>query len=472
MTYAVLEAVKSLFAVGGRDSPTTSKYSEHLSGTNRLCVPMDNARFYCAKIANGSIPRDAPITVFRGKAGSYAYLFFRNLTTDGRERMERVASYYNCSLEHSEKASLPFFGATFDDQIPVHPRGERWRLLEETLTYLEGRVLTEQDLDDWEARLPYSDAPFCVQSYYLSKRKLPEFAGLYLDSKGLPLGEDMGDFSKCTFPMKCDCIDWKCDRERCRKRKYGIGSPEMSELELGELTQYQGGDVFYVWRINGKDVRFEREIDIMRQERFLPICMRQVGVLPHRLSNGYWLKVINKALRNMKVVGSGGASELTIDRVRKILTEDFRDRTLVATYYEHERLMQGWIYIDPASSSMVIEPDALCSYVRGVYPDLRIDGVRDFKSVLRHLGFRGKNRSIDGVERVLWYMRTEFLFDDRETWKEYMLHVSEDTMWEQNFRAFLTDGPSGAEPLDEDTLEEIDEDAAIFLDTEKGDGGF
>lgn len=61
-------------------------------------------------------------------------------------------------------------------------------------------------------------------------------------------------------------------------------------------------------------------------------------------------------------------------------------------------------------------------------------------------------------------MRMEFLFDDRDTWKEYMLHVSKDTMWEQNFRAFLTDGPSGAEPLDED--------AAIFLDTEKGKGGF
>ncbi|MBQ1349021.1 MAG: hypothetical protein IIY58_06720, partial [Aeriscardovia sp.] len=94
---------------------------------------------------------------------------------------------------------------------------------------------------------------------------------------------------------------------------------------------------------------------------------------------------------------------------------------------------------------------------------------RAFLAALRHLGFRGKNRSIDGIEKVLWYVRSEFLFKDRTEWKNYMLSVSEGTAWELNFRAFLEDEADNPPELSKDIKDEIDADVAVFLDTEKGD---
>ena len=238
---------------------------------------------------------------------------------------------------------------------------------------------------------------------------------------------------------------------------------------LGQLTQYKNEPVFYVWLVDGKEVRFDSESDIIQHDRFCRVCMRQIGVLPEQVTKDRWLKIVNKALSNMKVIGTKETDDLTIDTLRDILVKDFKDRTFVSSFYEHERLMQGCVYLDPTNSTFVVEPYSLCSYITGKYKDLRIENSRAFLAALRHLGFRGKNRSIDGIEKVLWYVRSEFLFKDRTEWKNYMLSVSEGTAWELNFRAFLEDEADNPPELSKDIKDEIDADVAVFLDTEKGD---
>lgn len=468
MTYEALELFKAVFSVAGKDAPLTSDYSSHLDGKRKLCVRKQVSRFVCVKVSCGKVPDDTPIVPMYGKDGSvWAFLFFKKALPNGMEQFHKVAKYYKFEYSECDEVELPFFNTDIESMCPKNPDGGRFRFLEEVLAYIASKSVHESDIDEWESTLPYSDAPFCVQSHYLCEGALPEFADTYLDSKELPVVGDSEWWKSNTKPMGCERLGTKCDKLMCRERKYGFESPEMTQLEFGELTQYAKGSVFYVWKINGNDVRFDSETQIMIQNSFLPVCMRQIGILPRRLSAKYWLKIINKALSAMKTIGDDGITELTTDRLRDMIVDDFRKRTLVATFYEHERLMQGWVYLDPASSTIVIEPNALCSYIKGRYPEIRIDGIRAFQSVLRHLGFRGKFRSVDGIERTLWYVRCRYLFDDDESWSEYMLDVSKDTVWEGNFRAFLTDEDSGVPELDEDTLEMIDKDAAVFLDTER-----
>lgn len=469
MTYEALETFKNIFLGDARNTPTSSEYSEHLSGDRRLSVKVCGSRFFCAWVKSGEIPDGTPIVALKGTRGTLAVMLFRHRTNDGRELFDRVARYFNCGLEYPEELELPFFGADLSGLCPARPDGDRFRFLEEVLQYLQQLAISEMDIVSWEEDLEYSDAPFCVQSHHLCTGRLPDFSNPYLDARGVPIkGKEAEWWKSNTKPMDCANIKWRCDKEECSKRKFGVNSASMPQLGFGQLTQFQNASVFYTWDINGKEVRFDAEIDIMRQERFMPICMREVGILPRRMANEPWLRIVNKALRSMKVVGSRGASDLTIDRLRDILVNELRRRTLVSTYYEHERLMQGWIYIDPSSSSMVIEPNAVCSYIKGIHPEIEVGGMYEFHAVLRHLGFRGKKRSIDGVDRTLLFVRTEFIFDRREDWVKYMLDVSKGTMWEGNFRAFLLDEPSGIQPLDDEDAAEMDEKAALFLDTERG----
>lgn len=469
MTYSALQLFKSIFLTEGKSAPTTSDYAEHLNGNKPLVARFEDSRFILVKWLGGSIPDGTPIVKFIGEGEKWLSMFFKHKVDNPKELFKRVSDYFALDLGFILETELPFFGASLEQLCPLNDEGYKFRFLEEALEYLKEKALNEADIDEWEESLPFKDAPFCVQSWYMSTGELNNYANPYLDAKGLPVKCEGDWWEHNTAPMDCKNIEWICDKERCRKRKYGFDSPEMSQLKLGKLTQYKDEPVFYVWEINGKEVRFENEIDLMRQDRFLPIVMRQLGTLPKRMSNERWLQVLNKALSNMERIGGTKTAEMNIDIVRDILVNDLRDRTLVATYYEHERLLQGWLYIDPSSSTMVCEPNSLCSYITGRYKELRVDGIRGFMAVLRHLGFKGKHRSIDGIDRTLWFVRVEFLFDDRESWKRYMLAVSEGTSWELNFKAFLEDGDSGIEPLSEELKDEIDKDAAIFLDTEKGE---
>lgn len=197
--------------------------------------------------------------------------------------------------------------------------------------------------------------------------------------------------------------------------------------------------------------------------------MRSLGALPRKLKNNTWLRIINKALANMKVVGETDTAKLTIDNLNKIIVNDLKDRVLVSSYFEYERLMQGYIYLDPSTSNFVVHASAFCSYLTGRYTDLRIESMSEYYSVMKHLGFKVRDSVIGGAKCKLLYVRSRFLFKEETDWKDYMLDVSKDTMWEPNFRAFLLgeDEEQGDIPME--TKEEILDSASVFLDTEKGE---
>ena len=196
--------------------------------------------------------------------------------------------------------------------------------------------------------------------------------------------------------------------------------------------------------------------------------MRSLGTLPRKLKNSVWLRIINKALFNMKVIGEQDTAKLNIDNLNRIIIEDLKDRVLVSSYFEYERLMQGYIYLNPATSNLIVHASAFCSYLTGRYKDIRIDSMSEFYSVMKHLGFKVHNGEVDGYKCSLLYVRSRYLFKSESDWKQYMLDISKDTMWEENFKAFLLGEDTVQEDIPSEIKEEILDSATVFLDTEKG----
>ena len=474
MNYAAIDLFKKLFqAEGGPDGRTlsTSDYADHLGGKKTLTVIQKNAKFCLGKVKEGKVVEGSPLVRFKKGKEEWAGLFLKQSLPAPKEQLERVAKFYGMVLSVPQEIDLPFLNAEL--AFSAYDGDKPFRFLEEALEFVRNKVVSVDDLNEWEAGLPFLDAPFCIQSWFLSHGELPDWAEPYLDAKGLPQRNEKTAqwWKENTAPYCCSKMSKEgfCDLEACLQRKFGKGQGMVPSVWLGQLTQYKNEPVFYVWLVDGKEVRFDSESDIIQHDRFCRVCMRQIGVLPEQVTKDRWLKIVNKALSNMKVIGTKETDDLTIDTLRDILVNDFKDRTFVSSFYEHERLMQGCVYLDPTNSTFVVEPYSLCSYITGKYKDLRIENSRAFLAALRHLGFRGKNRSIDGIEKVLWYVRSEFLFKDRTEWKNYMLSVSEGTAWELNFRAFLEDEADNPPELSKDIKDEIDADVAVFLDTEKGD---
>lgn len=465
MTYGTIDTFSRLFKVGGDDAPTVSDYSKHLSGEKLLNVSTEKARFAIGKIVSGKVVPGSPLVNF----GGFCALFFKEMTTDGAERLSRIARFFDIDLLPIESLNLPFFQGDLSF-APLSENGEPFRWLEMALDYCDKKAVTMEALDEWEKSLPYGDAPLCVQSWFLAHGELPPFAEPYIDAKGLYLADkEVSDkWKKSTYPLICPRA---CRfKEECAERKYGLNSPEYSDVALEGLVQYADEPVFYIWKVDGKEVRFDREIDIIRQERFQQVCMRQIGRLPARMTNSRWLASVNKALAGMKTIGGKDAPRMTVDLLRDILTERMRDRTLVGTWFEYERLRQGWIYLDPSSASLVVEPEPLCSYIVGKFKDLRIDGVSEFMSAIKHLGFKGMNRNLDGLRARLWKVRGEYLFKTRTEWERYLLEMSKGTPWESNFKAFILGDADSPPPLEESLKDEIKADAALYLDTEERNG--
>ena len=477
MTYTLLEMFKSLFFSSGEKYlsdgnvevgvPLASNYSKHLSGDCRLSVSTENTRFAIAEIKSGILPKDTPLVQFYRGRLRYVCLFLRDKYSDSFVQLKRVADYYNIKIEKPEYYELPFFCATLDF-APFDNNGKKFDFVEDALQYCISKSVTIKNLDFWEKGLPYSEAPFCVQSFYLIYNKLPSFANPYLDAKGLPI-ENKSDaewWKRNTAPM--DCTNCWCNAEKCAGRRYGFTGNELSELEFGELVQYAEEPVYYEWTVNGSTLRFDNEIDIIHQDRFLRLCMRSLGVLPRKLKNSVWLRIINKALSNMVVVGKEDSAKLNIENLNKIIIEDLKDRVLVSSYFEYERFMQGYIYLDPSTSNFIVHASAFCSYLTGKYKDIRIDSMSEFYSVMKHLGFRVRNTEVDGFKCSLLYVKSRYLFKNESDWKEYMLDVSEGTMWAPNFRAFLLGEDVEKEEVPSEIKEEIMDSATLFLDTEKG----
>lgn len=108
-------------------------------------------------------------------------------------------------------------------------------------------------------------------------------------------------FQRKSYFYMCGSLD-RCDKARCRHTEYGIDSKESTGLDYGELTQYLTDPPYYDWIINGQKLTFWSEQEILTQTKFQALCLRQLHLVPRKVKEERWAKIITRACENINVV--------------------------------------------------------------------------------------------------------------------------------------------------------------------------
>ena len=480
MTYSIVDLFSQLFRTTSDEYYTTEKinghipsasdYSAHLSGETSLEIVAKNRMGFVlaeAKIYNRQSTRSPLVTMDYDYKKFVALFFKETIPADNAyDLIENVCKYYGIVTEKRDVYVLPYYNALNDCNYVLNENGEKFKYIDDALDYLKSKQTSVEELSQWEKNLPFNDAPPCIQTTYLVEGKFSDdFENIKVFNDAIGIESD----NEFTEPYNCDNCQF-CNKELCKTRKYKPNGKYVSRLHFGQLTQYLDKPTYYKWNINGKSVRLDSELDIMKQERFNAMCFRYLSILPNRLNDDVWTSIVNRALKHIKIIGGEKITHNSVDTLREILTKDMADHTLVSPYFEYERLMQGYIYLNPSNLTFNLSPESLAIYISGRFSKIRLDGMQDIILLLKHLGFKKLRKQINYVNCAIWYMRSEFMFPDKEDWKRYLLNISSDTMWQENFEAMLLeDNEDTNDEISPEDMEEIDNDASIYLDTSKGD---
>lgn len=108
-------------------------------------------------------------------------------------------------------------------------------------------------------------------------------------------------FNRKSYFYMCASLD-RCDKADCRQKEYGIESKASTGLDYGDLTQYLTDPPYYEWIVNGQKLTFWNEQEILTQGKFRALCLRQLHLVPRRVPDDRWSKILTRACENITVI--------------------------------------------------------------------------------------------------------------------------------------------------------------------------
>lgn len=278
--------------------------------------------------------------------------------------------------------NLPYYHSSETKQYAIRD-GEKLAL-DEALAYIKEKRRTLTELRNFLDELPYRDGPPCLQTISLLnimtknagrnnflfsfgvylKKKDPDFWEQKLfeinDGMQSPLskseleGTVIASLRKKDYTYKCleqPCVDY-CRKPLCKTRDFGIGKEGgyFSELEYGKLKQIKGHEPYYEWEVKvlGEEqfklLRFKTEDEIIKQDAFLRLCFRELHMLPIRMKQSEWFKLINQALAEVEikvVEAEDDTSPITL--FRNLFVDFLLNRAMAQT---KEQILNKRVYHD------------------------------------------------------------------------------------------------------------------------------
>lgn len=283
--------------------------------------------------------------------------------------------------------NLPYFDYKSTQQYAI--KENKNLTLSEALMYIKEKQISFKDLNEFLEELPYTDAPPCLQLlYYLNplykqtgrnnflfsfgvylKKKNEEFFEQNLLELNQEIREPLPDkevqgtiiksLKKKDYVYKCKenpCSSF-CSKKECKKREYGIGKDEgyFSSIEVGVLYQYKTSQPYYEWevRIQGQNVfkrlRFKSEDEIIKQDTFMKLCMRELYELPSKLKQGEWFNKVNQALKEIVCIDVSEEEDTSSYIMLKNLIVEFLTQRAMAE--NRNQLLIGRVYFDSTDKS-------------------------------------------------------------------------------------------------------------------------
>jgi hypothetical protein len=247
------------------------------------------------------------------------------------------SSVANCLL-------LPFYNAVHGSRQNMLSAVGTQIPINKALATAETMHTSTKEIAQTLDNLPYSDAPFCVQSILLSgalaensgrneflftaalyfKLKSPDDVGEELRKANSLLEAPLDDvdvdriaesavkkdyqiWGRCKKPP---CSDY-CDRKLCRQREFGVGRGKnnmVSNVEFGKIVRMLAEEPYYLWeaRLAGTEdyikVRIDGEADLLNQRVVQQACIRYLNQTRVTVKQLAWEKTLNDCLADIEEI--------------------------------------------------------------------------------------------------------------------------------------------------------------------------
>lgn len=365
-----------------------------------------------------------PLVPFKSKSGGlHLYLFFSEESSaiKAKEIIKTFSSLLsidilvkrrkNESVEIFPKQSklgkgqignwinLPYFNAG-NTKSPALRNGKELSL-NEALVYIKEKQTNIKDVTEFLEDLQFNDAPPCLQrlnllnileensgrnNYLFSfgvffKKKDENFFEQNLKELNLdllkPIPEKelqatiISSLNKRDYVYKCKenpLVDF-CDKKLCRKREFGVGKDGgyFSSIESGKLYQFKTSQPYYEWevRLQGQEnfvkLRFKSEEEIIKQDAFLKLCMRELYELPSKLKQSEWFVKVNQALKEIEIVTvdeDDDISEYTL--LKNLIIEFLTSRSMAE---KKDQIFAKRVYFEQSSKEYYFRVKDLSEYI-------------------------------------------------------------------------------------------------------------
>lgn len=285
--------------------------------------------------------------------------------------------------------------------------------IDKALECIKQNYTTVEEMNETFDKLPYSDAPFCIQMMALTgalnanagrnnfyfhacvyfKKKfgkdydyLPELLDLdncmeaplqYEDMQGIKSTMDSANSKEWSYSCRKDPMCSYCNKKECRERQYsGTQKNDAKTNEvtgadmLGPISKVLARQPYYLWEIAapGKEpkmVRFEDASELRNQLTVQVKCIDQLGWMPQQVKNNIWIDIVNACMEGM--------SEREIEVSAESDTTELNElHMLLVKYLTHRQVMNGAAYMINAGQ-VYKEGDCYYFNTEGIKDYLRIE---------------------------------------------------------------------------------------------------
>jgi len=379
---------------------TRDKYKEHLQGGDGLAIePLceDNKCFFAtididvkgvnySYLVQRMYQYGLKFAPFVSKsAGLHIYFFFRDKEKGSKviETVNRVVNTFGLNrlytsdkgksavevfpkhavIKPGEQGScvfLPYYNAAGECKQKLITADNTVIGIVKAIAVIEGMFTQCDEISETLDKLPYNDAPYCVQMLALTGA-LSEGAGRadYLFSAGIYLKKKFRDdflqqlieINEC-FPTpltekevdgtyasvtnkekayegyKCKtgpCAEY-CDTKQCRLREFGVGKEKGGHFTgfncWGEISRIMAEEPYYVWKVQVnegdpfKEIKIDSASDLMNQLVVQHACVDKLDKAPLRVKENDWIELVNGSMtgiadRQIKIEQSTDTTDIS-----------------------------------------------------------------------------------------------------------------------------------------------------------------
>lgn len=402
---------------------TPAAIARHLSGVESIgiapikedgtcsfgAIDIDDYKYDLQDVIAAIDDFDLPLCPCYSKSKKlHLYIFFEDTPT--AEETRKILTWYAKAFACDKKVeifpkqskvsssntfyswiNLPYFDA---DNVENHRKlvtKEGLVSLPNAIDIMKSKRLTYKQHVEFINEFEYHDAPPCILSGLLLRDIGPGqrnnwlfSCGVYLrlkdencDLKSMltdinhslhqPIPDEelmstvIKGFNRKSYFYMCAALE-RCDKAECRQKEFGIESKMSTGLDYGELTQFMTDPPYYEWIVNGQKLTFWNEQEILTQGKFRALCLRQLHLVPRRVPDDRWAKILTRACENIRVIQPAvEAGDFTSGSTFFDLTcSFFNDKRRAENITQ---LAMGRVYLDKTSNEFVFTAKSFIDFL-------------------------------------------------------------------------------------------------------------